>query len=286
MSTIILKHGVTSPEQTSGAGFIGEPLFYYDLANHTGELWMGMGKSGGTGAAAGETSAYPIKIGGHPSVTLANGTNTTADNTAGQKSITSTSGYAITGLSFDNNGHLTSANATAIPSAYVHPNGGITVTSGSHITGSTPVSGQTDTYLTATADQNYAIGGVTIDATGHLVGVSAIGLPTVSWTPPQDTTGWTPIGTLTINGTANTVLAPTGGTSTSVINNLTAEQPTNTNDAALSTLLGDGRTVTFVEHVDSANGTTVQYEVGEVQGTDDKTVTATVIVNVINGGTW
>ena len=102
------------------------------------------------------------------------------------------------------------ANAPVLIGPYTHPAGAIIVPANTNITGSTAVAGVTDGYLTGTADQGYAISGLTIDANGHVVGLSAVALPsagtTVSYSAigQVDTTNHVyEIGTLTISGDSN-----------------------------------------------------------------------------------
>lgn len=104
--------------------------------------------------------------------------------------------------------YITNGDSNRMPTLigpYIHPDGAITV--GSNITGSNAVTGG---YLTGTADTGYAIGGLTIDTTGHVVGLSAVALPsagtTVSYSAigQMDTTNHVyEIGTLTISGDQN-----------------------------------------------------------------------------------
>jgi hypothetical protein len=169
-----------------------------------------------------------------------------------------------------------------------HAKGAIIVSSSTpNITGSTAVTGVTNGYLTGTADSGYAINGLTIDETGHVVALSAVALPTAGSSvtvTPIESTG-TKIATITVNGTDYDIYAPTsGGSSGGRDDELTAAAGTTTGSAVLKTSAGYRKVTLLHEAQSNGSGTYATFTVANDGGEGDKTVT--MAITEINGGTW
>lgn len=172
---------------------------------------------------------------------------------------------------------------------FTHSPGAIIIPANTNITGSTPVTGVSDGYLTGTADTGYAIGGLTIDSTGHVVALTAVALPsagsTVSVTQVVST--GTKIATITINGQDTDLYAPNGGGTTGRDDELTAvEHNTTTPDGSVDLKTAAGNNTVNLKHKAQTNnaGTYATFEISQNSTGTEKIVEMEIVE--INGGTW
>lgn len=172
---------------------------------------------------------------------------------------------------------------------FTHPAGAIIIPANTNITGTTAVTGVSDGYLTGTAASGYAIGGLTIDSTGHVVGLSAVALPsagsTVSVT--QIVSTGTKIATITINGVDTDLWAPNAGGTSGRDDELTAvEHNTTTPDGTVDLKTAAGNNTVNIKHKDQTNsvGTYATFEISQNSTSTAKIIEMEIIE--INGGTW
>lgn len=193
--------------------------------------------------------------------------------------------------------YVTNGDSNRMPTLigpYVHANGAIAVTENTHLTGD-PNTAVTGGFLKVDADQGYALNGITIDSTGHVIALSAVALPTpsvptLSITNTLSAEGNNLIATITYNnGAPVNIYAPAAGGTTGRNDELDAvEHNTTDPDGMVNLKTYQGNDLVTFKRTElqsgETHGTNVTFTIGSGAPSGSKYVE--VGIEEIFGGTW
>lgn len=278
VTKILFKQGSTDPKENYNLNLtVGEPLWYqpYSEPEEEGEEAVPKGPgilyvTNGQGAdEIGPTMIGPIEPYTHPTKTLTNGTYTTANNST--HTITATEGYAISKITVDSAGHVSSADAVIMPTGgsgmTAHTLSGqyhSDVNAGSPSANDVLAWNGTDKWVNASIAR---ILSVTNSESGKILTNNGT---SVSWTPMNtgvNTDVWADDYTsISVNGEPQ---------KTVIIDHYAGNSPSDHGNSKGARLMGSATT--------NEPGTAVEFSVSKAM---NSIVDVECKINVIFGGTW